>query len=288
MSNITTITTKIARFITSTSLVVALDGPLIVLFGYFLYGSQINFVLLVAAFLSVFAIYNLNKVTDITEDTVNKPEVTDKSKSKYYVVASVVALTLGITLGASVSFLVLTILLSPLIIGILYSIKIPHILPKLKEITGVKNLLVAFSWSISGVFLPLFSHLSNIENILVVFAYLFIMVFVNTVVFDSLDVKGDVVAGIKTIPVALGNRKTKLLLLSLNNTLCVGLIICGFNGLFLNFMPTLLFGVLYGNFIILYFLKHRSRRLRAELIVDGQWIPILAFMVINLAILNFI
>lgn len=269
--------TKIAKCITSTSLLLALDGPLFVLFGYFLYGNEISFTVILAAFLMVFAVYNLNKVTDITEDAINRPETTGRSK-RFYVASSVAAISLSITLGTTVSLLAVAFLLTPLIIGVFYSVKFSQSIPRLKEITGVKSLLVAFSWSVNGALLPLVSQPAGIEKVFFIFTYLFIQVFVNTVLFDFFDIKGDLVSGTRTIPVMLGRSKTKGLLLFLNNALFVVLAFYCLNGLFLKFMPALIFGLIYSNLAILHFTKNNSKRLQAELIIDGAWLPIVALM----------
>lgn len=268
---------KIAKFVTSSSLLLAIDGPLILLFGYFLYGFQVEFVLLVAASLAVFAVYSLNKVTDEVEDSINRPETVSKSK-KYYVVPSIVAIVVSLVLGMTVNLLAVAILIAPLIIGFLYSVKISDSLPRLKELTGVKSLMVALSWSLYGTFLPLVLQLASFDKILLVFMYVFVQVFINTILFDFLDIKGDLASGTKTLPIKLGRNKTRWLLVGSNSILCLWLVFCGLNGLFMTFMPALIFGVAYTFVLIWHFSREGVQRLHAELIVDGQWIPIVAFM----------
>lgn len=273
--------TKIAKFITSTSLLLAIDAPLIIIFGYLLYGTELNFTILVAASLAVFAIYNLNKVTDKKEDTINRPETASKPKI-FYVAPSIAALTLSIVLGATISLTALAILITPIIIGMLYSIKISPKLPRLKEITGVKSLMVALSWSIYGAFLPLALQPTSLSAIILVFSFVFIQVFINTVIFDFLDMKGDMASGTKTLPLTLGKGGTKKLLFLFNSAMAVWVAICFFGGLFVRFMPALVFSVAYGYFIIWHFSKEYQKRLNAELMVDGEWLPILTIMGISL------
>ncbi len=273
----TKVLVKIVKFVTSSSLLLAVDGPLILLFGYFLYGVPVQYVLLVAASLCVFAVYSLNKVTDKIEDSINRPETVSKSK-KYYVVPSVVAIVLGLVLGVTVNLMAVLILMAPLVIGLLYSVKISGSLPRLKEVTGVKSLMVALSWSLYGAFLPLVLQPVGFDKVFWVFAYVFIQVFVNTILFDFLDMKGDLASGTRTIPIKLGRNKTRWLLFASNSVLCLWLVSCGLNGLFLNFMPALGFGVLYTYVLIWNFSRDGVQRLQAELMVDGQWIPIVALM----------
>ena len=268
---------KLAKFLTSTSLLLALDGPIILVFGYLLYGVQINFEMLGASFCAVFAIYSLNKATDKAEDKINRPETATKS-SAYYIVPAIAALALCFILGAMVSPFAVAILATPIIIGVLYSIQIVKSVPRFKEITGAKSLVVAFSWSLYGTFLPLALQSTEFEKVVLVFAYVFMQVFVNTVLFDYLDMKGDSAMGVKTLPIVLGKDGTKRLLIFANSALGLWLAFCVYGGIFMKFIPALTFGVGYGYAIIWHFLRQDQPRLRAELMIDGQWFPIVAFM----------
>ncbi len=82
---------KIAKFFTSNALLLALDGPLVVLFGYMLYGIDVNITIIAASFLGVFSIYTLNKATDKREDRLNKPDQCSRSAT-YYVAISFVTM----------------------------------------------------------------------------------------------------------------------------------------------------------------------------------------------------
>lgn len=268
---------KIAKFVTSSSLLLALDAPLIVLFGYLLYGTQINYAILVAAALAVFAIYNLNKATDRAEDAINRPDSAQRS-NKHYVVSAAVSLIVSLTIGAFVSALAFTVLLVPILVGLLYSIRLIPGVPRLKELTGAKSVVVAFSWSIYGTFLPLVVQSTDPSKMPLVFSYIFLQVLVNTILFDVLDTKGDAASGVKTIPLVLGRAKTRFFLIIANSTLALWLAFCILEGLFIKFVPALFFGIIYGYFIILHFLKNPNQRLHAELLIDGQWLPIVTLM----------
>jgi 4-hydroxybenzoate polyprenyltransferase len=185
---------------------------------------------------------------------------------------------LSIVIGASISAFAFVVLVFPIAIGVVYSVKFSKRLPRLKQVMGAKNAMVAFSWSFSGTFLPLSSQGADISRIALVFTYIFIQVIVNTILFDFLDMKGDCGSGIKTLPIILGRKRTKKLLIAVNSLLCIWLAFCGLEGFFLNYLPALAFGAFYGYVIIWYFLRENAQRLKAELMVDGQWIPIIALM----------
>jgi 4-hydroxybenzoate polyprenyltransferase len=268
---------RAAKFFVSTSLLLSIDGILIFLFGSYLYQTQINIPLAIAAFLVVFSVYNLNKATDKVEDKINQRETATKSKS-LYIALSIVTMLVSLTIGALNDAFAFLILATPIIIGIFYSIKISPKIPRLKEITGAKSVLVAFSWSLNGALLPLYAQPIDFEKLALVFTYIFAQVMINTILFDSLDTKGDLVSGIKTIPTALGPKRTKKLLLFANSTLVAWLGFCYFENLFLKFIPALLVGVIYGYIIVLKFLNKDARKVSTEMIIDGEWLLIVPIM----------
>ncbi|MCW4019113.1 MAG: UbiA family prenyltransferase [Candidatus Bathyarchaeota archaeon] len=268
---------KTATLLTSTSLLLAIDGPLIVFFGYLLYGIPINPKIIIASFLAVFSVYNLNKATDKAEDAINRPEMATKSTA-YYVIPSLVTMSVSFMIAVSVSVFALLILMTPIIVGFLYSVKISSKLPRLKEIVGAKSVFVAFTWSLSGTFLPLTTGWVSAPRIELVFSYIFIQVIVNTILFDSLDTKGDAASGMKTLPIILGKRRTKLFLIATNSILCVWLVFCGIEGVFISYLPALGFGVFYSYVLIWHFMRGNCPRLLAEVLVDGQWFPIVILM----------
>ena len=268
---------RATKLLISTSLLLSLDGALIVVFGSLLYGTQMDLELVIAAFLAVFSIYNLNKITDKVEDSINQRERAFKT-NKIYSVLSVGAIIISLAIGALKGFFYLLILLTPIILGIFYSVKMSNKLPRLKEITGAKSIIVAFSWSTTGAFLPLTSGTINFMETSLVFTYIFIQVLINTVLFDSFDTKGDLVTGIKTIPSLLGQSRTKVLLLSVNSTLIFWLGLCYIEGIFKQFLLPLLFGIIYGYLIILRFLGKNLREVSTEIIIDGEWLLIVPMM----------
>jgi 4-hydroxybenzoate polyprenyltransferase len=265
------------KFLTSTSLFLALNGALVVLFSYFLYGLTISISIVLIAFLSIFSVYGLNKATDKAEDSINRPEVASRHKV-YYLVPSLIALLVSITIGVIDGITVLLIMITPLLIGIIYSVKISPSMPRLKEIVGVKSIAVAFSWAFTGSLLPAAMQSVPAEKIALVFMYIFIQLLVNTVIFDTLDIEGDAFSGVKTIPIALGKSKTRKLLLMLNSSLGLWLAYCMFDGIFFACLPALTFGVIYGYVLIWGFLNRTNKRFYADLFVDGQWLPIIAIL----------
>jgi 4-hydroxybenzoate polyprenyltransferase len=246
-------------------------------FSSLLYGLKIDPRISLISFLLTFSVYNLNKVTDKTEDFVNRPEIASKS-TKYFLFPSLAALTVSFYLCFQIGLKALFVLFSTFIIGFMYSVKMTESIPRLKEIVGVKSLMVALSWGVTGSVLPACTQQVEGLKIILAFIYIFIQLLVNTVLCDVRDMDGDKTSGMDTIPLVLGLENTKRLLIGVNSLLIPWLIYCMINGLFMNYVPALLFGIIYGYIIIYTFSRSNSDKLLVDLAVDGEWIPLLFFM----------
>ena len=217
--------TTALKFLSSSSIFLALNGALVVYFANILYNDQISSTIYFAAFLSTYAVYNLNKISDSKEDAINRPD----SKTKgplYHAIPSIAAIFPSLAIGIATGPLTLLILAVPLIIGFAYSFPIAKSMPRLKEIVGVKSFAVAISWAITGAFLPETAQSTAPDKIFLIFFYVFAQILVNTIIFDAFDVKGDVFSGFKTIPIALGRKKTRRLLILINSSLLIWLTYC--------------------------------------------------------------
>jgi 4-hydroxybenzoate polyprenyltransferase len=264
---------KALRFMISSSLLLSLNGVMVVVFGFFLASTRIMPPLILAAFLVTFSVYGLNKVTDKAEDLVNRPE-TSPIASGYYLIFSVASMLIGFLIGIFEGLLAFFALFAPVIIGVIYSVRISKSIPRLKEIVGVKSLVVAACWGLTGCLLPDSFGTAKLPVIVIVFVYIFIRVFVGATLCDVLDKKGDLVSGVETIPIRLGRNKTKKLLLFLNSLGMLLSIYCVATGILVRFVPALLFGVLYGYLAIWFFFRDNCKRFAAGLMLDGEWLPI--------------
>jgi 4-hydroxybenzoate polyprenyltransferase len=269
------------KFMTSTSLLLALNGAMVVVFGFFLYSFPIVPGLLLAAFLVTFSVYGLNKITDKAEDSINRPETLPRA-SGCFLVISMTSMLIGFLISVLEGSLAFFVLFAPVIIGVIYSIKISKSIPRLKEIVGVKSFAVALSWALTGCLLPYSISEAKIESNIILFVYIFIRVFVGTILCDVLDKKGDLASGIETIPVRLGKEKTKKLLIIINSFEMLLLVYCVATGIFIRFVPALLFGVLYGYLAIWYFFKNSCKRFTAGLMLDGEWFPMVIIAFLNI------
>lgn len=266
---------KILSFLLSSSIFMATCGLLKTYFSYLMFGTSPDYKLLLATFLVIFAVYCINKLTDTEEDAINVPERVNfiAGKKEVLIYLSVFSYIFAIILGFSESFWIMLVLLFPLCAGIGYSISVSPKIPKLKDIFAVKSLIVALSWSIGATFLPVIGS-KGISSIFIVliFYFFFTKSFINTVLFDVRDIKGDKLSGVKTIPVGIGKEMTKKLLLIINSTLITLILLMIIFGLVNRFILILIFCIFYGYWYIFYFCN--SKRIHGRLLdilVDGEW-----------------
>ncbi len=238
--------------------------------------------LLLACFFLTVSTYNLNRLTDLDEDSINAPdraEYTKKHRTR-------VLLTVLGTGGAALlfaSFCDLSAFLVVLIaigIGCLYSVRIFGF--RLKDIVVVKNATIAGTSVICAAFLPLAVQSSSYIAIALIAYFVFVKVFINTVLFDVRDIEGDSLAGAATIPVSFGRQKTEWLLLGLNSTLVPWAVLAFFQGFFYKYIAVLAASVVYGFWYIRRLCRDGAPvRKSVDLLVDGEFIMIgLVFVVI--------
>jgi len=268
---------SVLEFLTSTSIFLALNASIVAAFSSLLYGLEVRPRILLIAFLSTFSVYNINRTTDRSEDSINRPQVASRNML-YFLVPSLIASALCLLLSTSVGAQALTVIAASFAASILYSFKLSPSIPRLKEILGLKSVLVAVSWGFTGALLPASGQAVDASKIVLVFTYIFIQILVNTILCDVRDMEGDVASGVNTLPISLGLGATRRLLLSVNTLLIPWLLYCISQGMFMRHMPALFFGVGYGYLIIWLFSKTGRSRLLVELAVDGEWMPLVALM----------
>lgn len=267
---------SVLAFLIATSLFLAISGTFKLYLSFMLYGTEPRVNLLLTTFFLVFSVYGINKLTDLKEDEINNPERVKYIKKvvgifKYSILLSFI---LAIILSALTSFWAIFVVMFPIFSGVLYSIRVSPRYPRLKDITGVKNLIIALTWANGTTFLP-YLTLTHVDGLKVALIYYFFFMksIINTMLFDLRDIEGDRANGIKTVPVKLGFEKSKALLLALNTTFIPWFFIGYHFGYFTEYSLVLIFSILNGYWYILHFSK-KGKKIGKEidLIVDGEWL----------------
>ena len=262
-------------FLISTSIFLAASGVFKLYFSFLLYGVPAQWNLLLLTFLLVFSVYGLNKLTDVGEDEINNPERVGYVKKvgrafKYMIVLS---FALSVILSAITSPWAVLVVLFPIVSGILYSVRVSPKYPRLKDITGVKNIIIATTWANGTTFLPyLVAGGVEVWKVLLIYYFFFMKSMINTIIFDVRDIEGDRINGIRTIPVVLGFERSRKLLILLNSTFVPWLILAYSLGYFREYIQVLIFAVINGYAYILYFTRKGYRPGKAlDVWVDGEW-----------------
>jgi 4-hydroxybenzoate polyprenyltransferase len=192
------------------SVLVAFSGALRIHLAFLLLQIQSNLLICIAGGLVIYTVYTLDRTLGSEEDTVNRKELNGSRKEVGLAVCLLTFLT-GSYILAKEGLLVIAFI--PFVTCYLYSkgIKIGKYAFKLKGGFGVKNFVVGITW---GIFIAglVGSNCGRIIPIALVFTFFGTKLFVNSIIFDFKDVKGDTLAGIKTLPVSLGERNTRKLL----------------------------------------------------------------------------
>jgi 4-hydroxybenzoate polyprenyltransferase len=257
-------------------------------------GLPLGYEPLLIIFLVTFAGYTFNRFTD-KEDLVNHPKRTDyiKEHGGALFLVAVISYVMAILLAGTANIQTLFMTLLPGMAIVLYSLKwMPMgksnlskvrrisrrvIIRRIKEIHVLKNIFVAFIWSITVVFLPL-SFLRNnfsISSLVVLFLWLFFFgrFLINTIVFDLKDIEGDLKHNVRSLPVTLGYDKTRRIMIWINT----GLFLLITAAIVLGHLPTVMhipnfFSAIYA-YLYLYYLRHgKNVHFTCDVFVDGEYI----------------
>ncbi len=211
---------------------------------------------ILAMSLYVFAMHTLNRFMDRKDSPIigSFREETYRAHAKRYIGWAVLFLVGALLLAATMGTAPFALLLAISVLGILYN---TPILRRLKDLPGSKNISVALAWACVGVFLPALATGKALEPALpVAFFYIFAIVFIRSSMSDLLDIQSDRLIGRETIPVVIGERRTRLFLTAIA-LLTGGLLVLSY---LLNWTSTLVLVLAACLFYILICFKLYDRR----------------------------
>lgn len=192
------------------STLTAISGSIRLYIAYLLTGIEPDILLYPAAGLIIYSTYTLDRVLESREDDINNAVFGNARRD-----IGIRVCVITFIAGAGI-FIIKNAYLAPFIpfiIGFLYSrgIRIKNKRIRLKGSLGGKNLVIGLTWGGTIAFMILQAAQSPIA-VLTVFLFFFVKLFVNSVIYDIKDVRGDTYAGIRTLPVVLGEIPTRLIL----------------------------------------------------------------------------
>jgi 4-hydroxybenzoate polyprenyltransferase len=214
-------------------------------------------------------VYNADRLYLDPADRLNTPLRTSWSARLRGWRVVLVSLSTGVVMG----WPVLTgrfWLLFPLatVFGILcfYSRPIPSAGFRLKDLPYLKSALAPLVIAIVLVLWPAWESKNDLrETVWLVFFWIFLILTINALVFDYRDIEGDRLTGTRTIPVLLGHRRTRGLLMVLAGALVAMSIAFWQLGLAGPLMPVIL---ALGAVILLHTLRWRPHPALLSLMAD--------------------
>lgn len=205
--------TSITNFSTlellKSSVLISISGAFRVYLAALLLQAEVSIITCLASALIIYSVYTLDRALTPEEDAINRTELIGSSKEAGLSI-TVLTFIAGAYVFAKEGLLLLAFL--PFVTGYLYSkgIKIGKYSFRLKGGLGVKNIVVGLSWGAFLAGIP--GSLCNLST-MVVFLLYGAKTFINSVIDDFKDIKGDQLVGIKTLPICLGEHKTRKILL---------------------------------------------------------------------------
>jgi len=165
--------------------------------------------LLLACLSAVFigsAAFALNDYCDKEIDARNKrkdrPIVRGDIKARTAIILSIMLFSIGITLSAFLNLSCLLIVIFTACLAIVYDLKI-------KKLKVIGNLYIAYTMAIPFPFGSLVARESITHVIWILFSIAFLAGMGREIMKDMLDIEGDRMAGVRSIPVMLGEKLSK-------------------------------------------------------------------------------
>ena len=221
---------RVFRFLVLSQILVAGGAAAMTGAACYLQGLWPQPALLGAAFFYVYAMHLLNQFLDKEAGQYNDPDrALFLAKHSHFLIGSgVLSAGAGMALCALLGALPFAMIAVMSVMGLLYSVPIvPPSLEKrvgvqrLKDIPGSKTLSAALAWAFLVALLPALAQESFSWATALAFVFTLVMVMVRCALFDVLDTQGDLIVGKETIPIALGEHKTRRLLWGLTAGLAV-------------------------------------------------------------------
>jgi 4-hydroxybenzoate polyprenyltransferase len=258
----------------NSSTAVAIGGAVRLHIAFLLAGISAMIPIYGAFALIVYATYTLDRSIGCAEDAINNPGQCG-ADHKFGLAAAVAAFCAGLYLFIQEGIFLAPLL--PLFIGFLYTrgIRIGSGTFTLKGSCGGKNSVIGLTWG--GTIALITSHWCfSTATLAVIFIFYFSKMFVNSVVFDFKDIRGDRAAGIRTLPVWIGETSTRAVLI----VIILGLHIFMISALIAGFIRSEWVILLYGlcipsSFLLFYSSSFEAqagnigRRLR-EIVIIGE------------------
>jgi 4-hydroxy-3-methylbut-2-enyl diphosphate reductase len=200
-------------------------------------------------FFYVFAMHVLNRYADKASrfSYPSRAALYERYRFAFFL-ASLSGVSAALIIANAQSKSVFFALLAMTGLGLLYSVRIfPESwlrvvrVAKLKDIPASKTIFVAGGWSVVATLLPALREGNNLNfKAFFAFSAVFALVFLRSALFDIVDIQGDRLVGEETLPIVIGEKRTRRLLVYLVSGLAIAFVVAPFLGLATGFSYILL------------------------------------------------
>ncbi len=269
---------NILNYIVRSGSILAASSGAIVLANTIVFGAQIDFMIILLAFMLTFSSYHINRIAELEQDGISHPQRTTfirKHRLLDFLAILAAAISLYIAFTRNINTFIFAIL--PPVVVMLYSFKILRV-RRLKDILIIKNVIVAASWALGMFLTASYFELPFTPAVYAMAIFFFLRFFVNTIVFDIRDIVGDTMNRVKTIPIHFGELTTRNYLLIVNTISGLFLLVAISLGYLPFFAHLLNLITIYGYvYIFLSTDKKTDKHFLCDVIVDGEFLlwPIL-------------
>lgn len=222
------------RFLVLSQLLVAIGAAGMATASMLLQGIKPAWDPAAVALCYIYAMHILNQFLDKEAGQYNDPDrALFLSKHRVFLISTgVAAASAAVVLCALLGAVPFALVAAMSVVGLLYSVPVvPRRLEKkigiqrLKDIPGSKTMSAGMAWAFIVAVLPASAlGTDSWPGLVLAFIYTLILVSLRSGLFELLDVQGDLIVGKETIPIVLGEAKTRRLLWWLTWGLC-GLVV---------------------------------------------------------------
>ena len=196
----------------------AIGAACLALAAQYLQGVTFSILQLSMAASYVFSVHTLNRFVDRQVSGIRGSfrEETYARHSRLFIFTAFFAMLLSLGLAYMIGLVPYLMLASVSIVGAVYNMRI---FPKgwrfrrLRDLPGTKNFFMAAAWALVIAVIPYVKWPLGVSGDMVVaFLFVFSIVFVRSALSDLIEIQSDRLLGRETIPVVIGEEKTRKLL----------------------------------------------------------------------------